>query len=121
MLAELSKGKGRAPQAREVFCRLFYDDEKKALVENDLQAQRDALGRKLERAEMLAITRRRIDALFDAASDKVKAQVNAKMAEEKALKSAALTVTLPEQVRTPLEYQRYVLFCFPVMRYCWLS
>ncbi|KAI0712131.1 hypothetical protein C8Q76DRAFT_693823 [Earliella scabrosa] len=108
VLAELSKGKGRAPQAHEVFCRLFYDDEKKALVENDLQAQRDALGRKLERAETLAITRRRIDALFEAASNEVKAQVDAKMAEEKAMKSAALTVSSPEEVRTPLEYQRSI-------------
>ncbi|KAI0753504.1 hypothetical protein C8Q80DRAFT_1096465 [Daedaleopsis nitida] len=101
----LMKGKGRAPQAREVFCRMFYDDEKKAVVERDLTAERKVVGRKLDRREVLRITRARVDTMFSEAGDEVRAQVEARVAEEKALRAVSLPTEGGSQM--PQDYQKF--------------
>ncbi|KAI0702840.1 hypothetical protein C8T65DRAFT_579062, partial [Cerioporus squamosus] len=81
--AELAKGgRTRCPQAREVWCRLFYDDSMKAAIQGHLDAARNKLGRKLTRKERMKITRTRTDEFFEAASDDVLAIVNAQLEKE---------------------------------------
>ncbi|KAI0750101.1 hypothetical protein C8Q80DRAFT_1120162 [Daedaleopsis nitida] len=107
--AELKKGKpGRAPHAREVYCRLFYDEEKKNTVNQDLKAERVALGRKLTRAETMTITRRRVDAWYTDASEEIKNQVAAKLEEETQAKRVTTTPADVSSERTPEEYQQSI-------------
>ena len=97
----------RCPQPREVYCRLFYNDAKKSIVKNDLLAERQLLGRKLTRKERMTISRRRIDAWYEAESEDVKAQVFARLEEEKKdLLSVAPASGFTQTERTPQEYQR---------------
>ena len=93
------------PQPREVYCRLFYNEAKRSIVKNDLLAERQLLGRKLTRKERMTISRQRIDAWYEAEPEDVKAQVLARLEEEKKeLSSVAPASTQTE--RTPQEYQK---------------
>ncbi|RDX44168.1 hypothetical protein OH76DRAFT_1487260 [Lentinus brumalis] len=103
---ELRKGgRKRAPQGREVFCRLFYDDEHEAAVQEELKGAADDLGRKLTRAETMAISRAHVDSTFKAASDDMKAQVAARVAAEKESLLAASRTDDLDREPTPEEYQ----------------
>ncbi|OJT02934.1 hypothetical protein TRAPUB_6506 [Trametes pubescens] len=82
--ALLAATKGtRAPQPREVFCRLFYDDEKKAIVQAELDALRASLGRKLTRSETMTHSRARVDQMYADSDEKVKAAVAERLEVEK--------------------------------------
>ncbi|TFK77868.1 hypothetical protein K466DRAFT_571206, partial [Polyporus arcularius HHB13444] len=98
-------GRKRAPQGREVFCRLFYDDEHEAAVQEELKGAADDLGRKLTRAETMAISRAHVDLTFKAASDDMKAQVAARVAAEKESLLAASRTDDLDREPTPEEYQ----------------
>lgn len=62
---------------------LFYDDEKKATVGAEMQAERERLGRKLTSKECITISCSRIDEYFNTASDEDLAKVNAELEREK--------------------------------------
>ncbi|KAI0684988.1 hypothetical protein C8T65DRAFT_701808 [Cerioporus squamosus] len=108
--AAILKGTGSCkclPQAREVYCRHFYSDEQRAIAKEELATERARLGRKLTRKERMTLSRRRVDAFYDAESDDLKARVLAKLEEEKqALRSEPPLPTDPgKKQRTPQEYQ----------------
>ncbi|KAI0695071.1 hypothetical protein C8T65DRAFT_698838 [Cerioporus squamosus] len=106
--AELSKGKaGRCPQAREVYCRLQYGDDKKAIVAGHLASERARRGRKLTRSERMSVTREVIDGMYAAESQQVKAEVLAKLEEETQAKKNPPAPTA-STCRTPREYQNAV-------------
>ncbi|RPD55783.1 hypothetical protein L227DRAFT_509558 [Lentinus tigrinus ALCF2SS1-6] len=107
--AHLATGKAsRAPQPREVFCRMFYDQEKKAVVSEELAAERELLGRTLTKSEAMRISRGRIDSMFQEASVEIKEQVQERVAEVKAARKAPPPPEDPSQVRTPEEYQNAI-------------
>ncbi|RPD56063.1 hypothetical protein L227DRAFT_614710 [Lentinus tigrinus ALCF2SS1-6] len=107
--AKLTTGKAtRAPQPREVFCRMFYDDEKKQVVAEELAAERELLGRTLTKSESMRISRGRIDALFQEASQDVKEQIQVRVAEVKAARQATPPPEDPKRERTPQEYQNAI-------------
>ncbi|TFK83610.1 hypothetical protein K466DRAFT_602701 [Polyporus arcularius HHB13444] len=107
--AAILKGSGsckRLPQAREVYCRHFYNAEQRAAAKAELAAERARLGRKLTRKERMTLSRRRVDAFYDAEPADIKAQVLAKLEEEKqALLSVPPPTTSEKTQRTPQEYQ----------------
>ncbi|RDX44777.1 hypothetical protein OH76DRAFT_1359048 [Lentinus brumalis] len=98
-------GRKRAPQPREVYCRLFYDDEQKAAVQEELEDAAQTLGRKLTCEETMRITRSHIDRAFEGASEVVKDQVSARVAEEKESLITASRVDDLDREPTPEEYQ----------------
>ncbi|KAH9846691.1 hypothetical protein C2E23DRAFT_890672 [Lenzites betulinus] len=98
------KGK-RAPHAREVYIRMYYDAAKRALVNAALDAARLSAGRALSHAETLTVTRRTINQLFEAEPPAVKEAVAARVVEETRL------LAVPSQVpqaknKMPEDYQR---------------
>ncbi|KAI0693252.1 hypothetical protein C8T65DRAFT_699288 [Cerioporus squamosus] len=104
--AQLRKGgRKRAPQVREVYCRLFYDDEQKTAVQEQLKDAAGELGRKLTRGETMAILHAHIDTAFRSASEDVKAQVATHVTEEKQSLIAAASANDTEREPTPEEYQ----------------
>ncbi|TFK81068.1 hypothetical protein K466DRAFT_502790 [Polyporus arcularius HHB13444] len=107
--SQLVTGKAtRAPQAREVYCRMYYDDSQKAMVTEELAAERDLLGRALTKAERMSISRRLIDGFYEEAPEEVKEDVQTRVAGVKAARKATPPPDGPNRVRTPEEYQKYV-------------
>lgn len=103
--ALLAATKGtRAPQAREVFCRLYYDDDKKAIVQAELDALRARLGRKLTRSETMTVSHQRLDQMYADSNEKVKAAVAERLEVERVESMVNIN---PENTasRTPQEYQ----------------
>lgn len=104
--ALLAATKGtRAPQAREVFCRLYYyDDDKKAIVQAELDTLRARLGRKLTRSETMTVSRQRLDQMYADSDEKVKAAVAERLEVERVESMVNIN---PENTvsRTPQEYQ----------------
>ncbi|TFK80126.1 hypothetical protein K466DRAFT_504424 [Polyporus arcularius HHB13444] len=99
----------RCPQAREVYCRLYYDAEKRKVVKGLLAEERARLQRKLTNQERLAISRGRIDAWYAAESEDVKAAVLAKLEDEtQEMKAAPPPPPRDLTTRMPQEYQMYV-------------
>lgn len=91
---------------------MFYDEEKKAVVNQELSAEREALGRKLTKAETMKITRHRIDTFFENASEEIKEEVSARVDQVKAARKAPLPPADSRRVRSPEEYQKYVAHYF---------
>ncbi|RPD70554.1 hypothetical protein L226DRAFT_525851 [Lentinus tigrinus ALCF2SS1-7] len=107
--AELATGKAsRAPQQREVYCRMFYDEDQKAAVAKQLAAERAELGRDLTRSETMRISRGHIDTQFQQVSDEVREQIKAKVEEVKAARKATPPPADPSRQRTPQEYQNAI-------------
>ncbi|TFK79901.1 hypothetical protein K466DRAFT_605774 [Polyporus arcularius HHB13444] len=98
-------GRKRAPHAREVYCRLYYGDEQKAAVQEELEDAAKSLGRKLTCGETMKVTRAHIDMAFDEASEVVKYKVAARVVEEKGSLIAASRVDDLDREPTPEEYQ----------------
>ncbi|RPD55280.1 hypothetical protein L227DRAFT_637721 [Lentinus tigrinus ALCF2SS1-6] len=107
--AELATGKAsRAPQQREVYCRMFYDEDQKAAVAKQLAAERAELGRDLTRSETMRISRGHIDTQFQQVSDEVREQIKAKVEEVKAARKATPPPADPSRQCTPQEYQNAI-------------
>ncbi|RDX43067.1 hypothetical protein OH76DRAFT_1361680 [Lentinus brumalis] len=107
--SDLATGKAsRAPQAREVYCRMYYDEDKQAVVNQELTAEREVLGRTLTKSETMAISRRLIDGFFDEEPEDVKEEIQTRVDEVKAARKAPPPPDDPNRKRTPEEYQNAI-------------
>ncbi|KAL1948713.1 hypothetical protein VTO73DRAFT_10519 [Trametes versicolor] len=97
----------RAPHAREVYIRMYYDDTKRGFVSAILEAARHDSGQRrvLSRAESMAITRKALDDMFEAEPDTVKEAVAARVVDETRLLAVPASLG---QIKTPEDYQRAI-------------
>ncbi len=74
-------------------------------MQEELEQAASELGRNLTRGETMSISRARVDTAFEQASAEVKAEVAARVADEKmSLRAASRTVDVAVEP-TPEEYQ----------------
>ncbi|EIW59144.1 uncharacterized protein TRAVEDRAFT_121953 [Trametes versicolor FP-101664 SS1] len=98
----------RAPHAREVYIRMYYDEARRDRVRAALEAARNGSTQPLSRAQTFSITRKTLEEIYEAEPAEVKDAVARRVDTERRLLAIPAANANAAPNRTPEDYQRYV-------------